>query len=86
MVPLLLVGAATGAVVAGRLAERVGRRITLLMTAAVFIVGVLGAAAAPTFGFLVVTVSSSAWAWDLPPWSYRCTSASWPHRVSAAHS
>jgi sugar porter (SP) family MFS transporter len=53
VVSLLLVGAAVGALVAGRLAERVGRRITILITAAVFIVGVLGAAAAPDFGFLL---------------------------------
>ena len=50
---LLLVGAAVGALGAGRLADRVGRRPTILVTAVVFVVGVLGAAAAPSFGFLV---------------------------------
>lgn len=51
----LLIGAAVGALVAGRLADRIGRRMTVLITAAVFIVGVLGASLAPVFAFLVVT-------------------------------
>ena len=51
---LLLVGAATGALAAGRAADRFGRRPTILITALVFIAGVLGAAFAPTFWFLVV--------------------------------
>ncbi len=51
---LLLVGAAVGAVGAGRAADRVGRRPTILVTAVVFIAGVLGAAFAPAFWFLVV--------------------------------
>ncbi|MHB1533454.1 MAG: sugar porter family MFS transporter [Acidimicrobiales bacterium] len=50
---LLLVGAAVGALGAGRLADRIGRRPTVLATAAVFIVGVLGAASSPAFAFLV---------------------------------
>src|SRR6202044_1670286 len=41
---LLLVGAAVGAIGAARLADRVGRRPTILITAAVFVVGVLLAA------------------------------------------
>lgn len=51
---LLLVGAAVGALGAGRAADRVGRRITILVTAAVFVAGVLGAAFAPAFWFLIV--------------------------------
>lgn len=50
---LLLVGAAVGAFVAGRVADRIGRRPTILVTAAVFVIGVLGAAFAPALGFLV---------------------------------
>jgi sugar porter (SP) family MFS transporter len=50
---LLLVGAAVGAVAAGRAADRFGRRPTIMVTAAVFIAGVLGAAFAPTLWFLV---------------------------------
>lgn len=50
---LLLVGAAVGAPGAGALADRIGRRPTLLLTAACFIAGVLGAAFAPWFWFLV---------------------------------
>src|SRR5271163_5141903 len=51
---LLLVGAAVGAFGSGRLADKVGRRSVILITAALFIVGVLGAAFSPTFWFLVV--------------------------------
>lgn len=51
---LLLVGAAVGAFGAGRLADRLGRRLTILLTAADFIIGVLGAAFAPALWFLVV--------------------------------
>ena len=52
---LLLIGAAVGAPGAGKLADRWGRRPVLLLTAAVFIVGVLGAAFSPAFWFLVMT-------------------------------
>src|ERR1700729_446336 len=37
---LLLVGAVGGALTAGRLADQIGRRPTVLITAAVFVVGV----------------------------------------------
>jgi sugar porter (SP) family MFS transporter len=50
---LLLVGAAVGAAGTGRLADRFGRRPLILATAAVFVVGVLGAAFAPTYAVLV---------------------------------
>jgi sugar porter (SP) family MFS transporter len=50
---LLLVGAAIGAIGAGRVADRIGRRPTILITAAVFVIGVLGAAVAPMFGVLL---------------------------------
>jgi sugar porter (SP) family MFS transporter len=52
---MLLVGAAVGAMGSGRLADMIGRRSVILITAAVFVVGVLGAAFSPTFWFLVVT-------------------------------
>lgn len=51
---LLLVGAAVGALGAGRLADRIGRRPTILATAAVFVAGVLGAALSQAFSMLVV--------------------------------
>jgi sugar porter (SP) family MFS transporter len=51
---LLLVGAMVGALFAGRIADRMGRRPTVLMTAALFIIGVVGAALSPTFSFLVL--------------------------------
>jgi sugar porter (SP) family MFS transporter len=51
---LLLVGAVLGALTAGRLADRIGRRITVLITAAVFIAGVLLAAFTPTYPLLLV--------------------------------
>ncbi|HVT67221.1 MAG TPA: sugar porter family MFS transporter [Trebonia sp.] len=50
---LLLVGAVGGALVAGRVADRVGRRLTVLGTAVVFIVGVLLAAFTPTYPVLL---------------------------------
>lgn len=49
----LLIGAAVGAFCSGRLTDAIGRRTVILITAAVFVVGVLGAAGSPTFGFLV---------------------------------
>jgi SP family galactose:H+ symporter-like MFS transporter len=50
---LLLVGAMIGAGFAGRIADRIGRRPTLLITAALFVVGVLAAAASPSYLFLL---------------------------------
>ena len=54
MTSLLLVGAVAGALAAGRLADRIGRRPTVLGTALVFIVGVLLAAFTPTYPVLLV--------------------------------
>jgi sugar porter (SP) family MFS transporter len=51
---LLLVGAVIGALAAGRIADRIGRRPTVLGTAAVFVVGVALAASSPDYGVLVV--------------------------------
>ena len=51
---LLLVGAAVGAFGSGRLSDLIGRRPVILVTAAVFVVGVLGAAFSPTLWFLIV--------------------------------
>jgi sugar porter (SP) family MFS transporter len=51
---LLLVGAVIGALTAGRLADLIGRRLTVLITAAVFVVGVMLAAFTPTFPVLLV--------------------------------
>ncbi len=51
---LLLVGAVVGALVAGRVADLIGRRLTVLITAAIFVVGVLLAAFTPTFPVLLV--------------------------------
>ena len=45
---LLLVGAVIGALTAGRVSDWIGRRFTVLITAVVFIVGVLLAAFTPT--------------------------------------
>jgi MFS family permease len=46
---LLLVGAVIGALTAGRVSDWIGRRFTVLITAVVFIVGVLLAAFTPTY-------------------------------------
>jgi sugar porter (SP) family MFS transporter len=51
---LLLVGAVLGALTGGRLADWIGRRLTVLITAAVFIVGVLLVAFTPSFPLLLV--------------------------------
>jgi len=51
---LLLVGAVIGALSAGRVSDWIGRRPTVLITALVFIVGVLLAAFTPTYPTLLV--------------------------------
>jgi sugar porter (SP) family MFS transporter len=51
---LLLVGAVAGALLAGRVADLIGRRLTVLITAAIFVVGVLLAAFTPTYPVLLV--------------------------------
>jgi sugar porter (SP) family MFS transporter len=51
---LLLVGAVVGALLAGRVADLIGRRFTVLITAVIFVVGVLLAAFTPTFPVLLV--------------------------------
>jgi sugar porter (SP) family MFS transporter len=51
---LLLVGAMIGAFGAGKVADRIGRRPTILITAVIFVVGVLLAAFSPTFWTLIV--------------------------------
>jgi sugar porter (SP) family MFS transporter len=51
---ILLIGAAIGALAAGRIADKVGRRPTVLGTAALFVVGVILAAFSPDYGVLVV--------------------------------
>jgi sugar porter (SP) family MFS transporter len=51
---LLLVGAVVGAMCAGRVADKIGRRPTVLVTAVVFIVGVLLAAFTPTYPLLLI--------------------------------
>jgi sugar porter (SP) family MFS transporter len=50
---ILLVGAVVGALVAGRIADTVGRRPTVLGTAALFFAGVLLAAFSPDYAVLV---------------------------------
>ncbi|WP_147795463.1 sugar porter family MFS transporter [Cellulomonas sp. Y8] len=51
----LLVGAALGALLCGRLADRVGRRRTLVALAVVFFVGALGSVVAPSFEVMAAT-------------------------------
>jgi len=50
---ILLIGALLGALAAGRIADRVGRRPTVLGTAALFVAGVMLAAFSPSYGVLV---------------------------------
>jgi sugar porter (SP) family MFS transporter len=51
---LLLVGAMAGAILAGRVADKIGRKRTVLGTALVFIAGVLIAALTPTYPILLL--------------------------------
>lgn len=51
---LLLVGAVVGALAAGKIADKIGRRPTILATAAVFVIGVLLAAFSPAYWTLIV--------------------------------
>jgi sugar porter (SP) family MFS transporter len=51
---LLLVGAMAGAILAGRLTDKIGRKRTVLGTALVFIVGVALAAFTPSYSVLLV--------------------------------
>ncbi|NNN19724.1 MAG: sugar porter family MFS transporter [Acidimicrobiaceae bacterium] len=51
---LLLVGAMVGAFFAGKIADKVGRRPTVLMTSVLFMAGVIGAALSPNLMSLVV--------------------------------
>jgi len=51
---LLLVGAAVGAFGSGRFSDAIGRRPVILITAVIFVLGVLGAAFSPTLWFLIV--------------------------------
>ena len=50
---ILLIGALIGALAAGRIADKVGRRPTVLGTAALFVAGVMLAAFSPSYGVLV---------------------------------
>jgi SP family galactose:H+ symporter-like MFS transporter len=54
VVSVVLVGAAIAALSGGRLADIFGRRAMLLVTAAIFIVGAMVCAAAPSLNFLVI--------------------------------
>jgi SP family galactose:H+ symporter-like MFS transporter len=53
VVSVVLVGAAIAALGGGRLADKFGRRATLLLTAAIFVVGAVLCAAAPTAVLLI---------------------------------
>lgn len=53
VVSVVLVGAAIAALGGGRLADRIGRRTTLLFTGAIFVVGALLCAVAPSVNLLI---------------------------------
>jgi major inositol transporter-like SP family MFS transporter len=52
---VLLLGAAAGAVVGGRVADAIGRRKALVIAAAVFIIGALGSAVTPDYPILITS-------------------------------
>jgi len=52
---ILLVGAAVGAVLGGRLSDKFGRRNNILLLALIFFVGTLGCVFAPNLGVMVVS-------------------------------
>ena len=54
VVSVVLVGAATGALSGGRLADLFGRRFMLIVTALIFVAGAIVCAAAPSLNFLVI--------------------------------
>ena len=66
VVGVALVGAAFGAAFAGSLADRFGRRLVLLVTGIVFVVGAAIAALAPTTATLLAGRASSASGSALP--------------------
>ena len=51
----LLIGAAAGALVGGRIADKFGRRKTILVLAIVFFIGALASALSPTYGVFLVS-------------------------------
>jgi sugar porter (SP) family MFS transporter len=51
---LLLVGAVAGALLAGRISDKIGRKLTVLGTAVVFVIGVLLASLTPTYEVLLL--------------------------------
>src|SRR5919205_1033927 len=51
---ILLLGAAVGAAVGGRLSDRWGRRTNILMLACIFFVGTMGCVLSPNYEVLVV--------------------------------
>jgi MFS transporter, SP family, galactose:H+ symporter len=54
LVSIVLVGAAVGALTGGRLADVLGRRFMLMVTAVIFVTGALVCAAAPSLDILVI--------------------------------
>ena len=65
-VAALLVGCAFGAFIAGRLADRIGRRTVMIIAAILFVVSALAAGDAPTSSSSSWPASSAASAW-VPP-------------------
>ena len=69
---ILLIGALIGALAGGRIADRAGRRPTVLGTAALFVAGVMLAAFSASYGVLEPPGSSSGWRSAPSLWWCRC--------------
>src|SRR5258707_7537617 len=81
---ILLIGAMLGALAAGRIADKVGRRPTVLGTAVLFLAGSCSPHSPPATPSWWRPGWSSAWRSGRRRWACRCISARLPRRGAAA--
>ena len=83
---LLFPGATAGALLGGPIADRIGRKKSLVIAGVVFAFSTVACALAPTVGFLVVARIASATPSASRRWSFRCISPRWRRLRSAGAS